>query len=1162
MFQSSHLRSLTASSAVTALMCFAMGSAPVNAQTISFVQSSYAVPQTPQSTISVTYTAAQTAGDLNVVIVGWNDDVSRVLSVRDASGNVYALAVGPTVQPGIQTQAIYYAANIAAAAANANAVTVTFDRPTGFPDVRIAEYRGIAAVNPVDAAVGTSGTGGTSNSGTILTTNANDLLVAANYVQVLTSQGGTGFTTRLITSPDGNILQDRVVTATGSYSASASLNGNMGWVMQLVAFRAASASPSDTQPPAAPAGLTATAAAANQVNLTWPTSTDNVGVTGYLVERCQGAGCSNYVQVAAPSGASHSDTAGLASSTTYNYRVRAKDAVGNLSAYSTVATTTTLSTTPAAIAFIQSNYAVPQTPQSAVTVAYTSVQTAGNLNVVIVGWNDAVSRVVSVTDSRTNVYTSAVGPTVQAGIQSQVIYFAANIAPSAGSTNTVTVTFDRAVAYPDVRIAEYSGIATVNPVDAAAGASGTGGASNSGTIVTTNVNDLLIGANYVQATTAQGGAGFTQRLITSPDGNILEDRIVTTTGSYSATASLNGTMGWVMQIVAFRAAANGGAPSPTITGLNPSSGAIGTAVTIAGANFGAAQAGGTVTFSGIPAVPTSWSATTIVAAVPAGATTGNVVVTVGGRGSNGANFTVPSTVPTIATLIPTSGVAGTQVTITGSNFGPVQGGRSVTFNGIAATPTSWSNTSIVAPVPAGATTGNVVVTIGSRASNGVGFVVSTGTDTNIVYPLKASFNKRYLVDQNNVPVLLVGDTAHGLIGKLTESEAAEYFANRRANGFNSVQFYAPCGPRMRCSADGSTVDGIRPFTSGTPLETYDLATPNNAFFSRLDNLVNLAAAHGLTVLLDPIQTGDYLGTLRNNGPVKAFDYGVYLGTRYRNFANIIWLHGEDFQTWNTNSTENYLVVQVMAGIASVDSNHLQTIALNFYRSYSRQDILATPYLTMDFVYTYHDTYDYVLTAYNSSPTMPVFLGEGNYEHENNSGDLPGPADAHVLRRQVYWTLLSGGAGHYFGNRFVNHVYPEWRTELDTLAVSHMQHATRLFESYQWWNLVPDQTHQVVTAGYGSYTPDNRNMAASNYVTAAWVPDGTLAMAYCPTTTTLSVNLSQFVRPVTARWFDPSSGTFRSIAGAPFANSGTLGFTTPGPNSAGNSDWVLVLDATR
>jgi chitodextrinase len=95
----------------------------------------------------------------------------------------------------------------------------------------------------------------------------------------------------------------------------------------------------DTTPPTAPSNLVATAAS-TQINLSWAASTDNVGVTSYLIERCQGAGCSNFTQVATSTTTTFSDR-GLAASTSYSYQVRAMDGAGNLSPYSNVATAVT-----------------------------------------------------------------------------------------------------------------------------------------------------------------------------------------------------------------------------------------------------------------------------------------------------------------------------------------------------------------------------------------------------------------------------------------------------------------------------------------------------------------------------------------------------------------------------------------------------------------------------------------------------------------------------------------------------------------------------------------------------------------------------------------------------------------------------------------------------
>ena len=310
------------------------GSAP------SYIQGNYATPQSTLTSVPVTFTGAQTAGDLNVVIVGWAGTNAQITSVTDTKGNTYQLAVGPTLLSGVAAQSIYYAKNIAAAAAGSNIVTANFSAAAAYADIRILEYSGVDPNNPLDVTATASGNSAATDSGAVTTKNANDLLVGANYVQTSTSGPGTGFTSRFITSPDGDIAEDQVVTAAGSYHATAPLTSSGGWVMQMAAFRAAGGS--DAQPPTAPTNVTAAPSGSSQINLSWTASTDNVGVTGYLIERCQSAGCSNFAQIATSSTAAYSNT-GLTAATSYSYRVRATDAAGNLSSYSNTATAATSS---------------------------------------------------------------------------------------------------------------------------------------------------------------------------------------------------------------------------------------------------------------------------------------------------------------------------------------------------------------------------------------------------------------------------------------------------------------------------------------------------------------------------------------------------------------------------------------------------------------------------------------------------------------------------------------------------------------------------------------------------------------------------------------------------------------------------------------------------
>ncbi|TAL41702.1 MAG: hypothetical protein EPN91_10020, partial [Salinibacterium sp.] len=260
-----------------ALVMLVSGAVTGKAQAaITFIQNSYTAPQSPQSSVALAFTGAQSAGNLNVVVIGWNDTTATVTAVTDSKGNAYTRAVGPTTYSGQLSQSIYYAKNIATAAANTNTVTVQFSVPAIYPDIRILEYSGLDPSNPVDVTAGASGSSATSNSGAVTTTNANDLLVGANMVATLTSGAGTGFTSRIITSPNGDIAEDRIVTATGSYSATATLTSAGPWVMQMVALKAGGAV-ADTTPPTTPSNLVATAASSSAINLSWTASTDNVG---------------------------------------------------------------------------------------------------------------------------------------------------------------------------------------------------------------------------------------------------------------------------------------------------------------------------------------------------------------------------------------------------------------------------------------------------------------------------------------------------------------------------------------------------------------------------------------------------------------------------------------------------------------------------------------------------------------------------------------------------------------------------------------------------------------------------------------------------------------------------------------------------------------------
>jgi fibronectin type 3 domain-containing protein len=152
---------------------------------------------------------------------------------------------------------------------------------------------------------------------------------------------GTGCSSfALVTTVTGTTYNNTGLTASTSYSYRVRAADAVGNLSGYSNTAGAATQASDTSPPTVPGTLTATPISSAQVNLSWGASTDNVGVTGYQVERCQGTGCSSFALVTTVAGTTYNN-AGLTASTSYSYRVRAADAVGNLSGYSNTASAAT-----------------------------------------------------------------------------------------------------------------------------------------------------------------------------------------------------------------------------------------------------------------------------------------------------------------------------------------------------------------------------------------------------------------------------------------------------------------------------------------------------------------------------------------------------------------------------------------------------------------------------------------------------------------------------------------------------------------------------------------------------------------------------------------------------------------------------------------------------
>jgi hypothetical protein len=216
--------------------------------------------------------------------------------------------------------------------------------------------------------------------------------------------------------------------------------------------------------------------------------------------------------------------------------------------------------------------------------------------------------------------------------------------------------------------------------------------------------------------------------------------------------------------------------NPKITSFTPSSAQVGNAVTITGKKFSTTVGNNTVKFNGTTAVVSSATSTQIVTAVPTGATTGKITVTVGKKTAiSSSDFTVVA-LPTITGFTPASGLAGAAVTITGTNFSTTPANNTVKFNGTTAVVTSSTSTQIIAPVPAGATTGTITVTVnGNTVTSSDSFTVISPPAITDFTPESGQIGDTVTINGTNFSTTPANNTVkfNGTVAVVTNSSASQ-----------------------------------------------------------------------------------------------------------------------------------------------------------------------------------------------------------------------------------------------------------------------------------------------------------------------------------------------------------------------------------------------------
>jgi hypothetical protein len=452
---------------------------------------------------------------------------------------------------------------------------------------------------------------------------------------------------------------------------------------------------------------------------------------------------------------------------------------------------------------------------------------------------------------------------------------------------------------------------------------------------------------------------------------------------------------------------------------------------------------------------------------------------------------------------------------------------------------------------------------------------------NPVYPLKKSTNGRYLVDQNNTPVPILGRTAW-FVTSLSVSDYKTFISNTVSHGYNSIEMHVinhdPRGNHPPFNGngdmpflkrlDGSDWDGSLTYTD-TSAQAPNLTTPNEAYWRYVDSFLFYCESRGIQVFFFPAYVGyagsnqGWMAELLGNGAAKSRAYGAWIANRYKNQKNIIWMLLGDMGHFA--AAEKEVEGALIAGLKSAAgqlSTEYSAEASPGQNSTDQEDF--GDQMTLNGTYTWVPKDVSVPSlgrnAYSHTPVLPAYLLEEPYDEEGPDGNSVNPNAIQPVRRFQWWGWLSTIGGYISGNGYVwPFNSPNWQKHLDTKGTYDMERLNRFIKSITWWKLVPSGLDGMRTLiASGGSTPSD-----SDYVAAAATPEGTLLVAYIPPAHKegIMVDLTAMRGSTKASWYDPTSGTFTTIPGSPFDNKGTYQFTPPGKNHAGEADWVLLLDAS-
>jgi hypothetical protein len=422
-------------------------------------------------------------------------------------------------------------------------------------------------------------------------------------------------------------------------------------------------------------------------------------------------------------------------------------------------------------------------------------------------------------------------------------------------------------------------------------------------------------------------------------------------------------------------------------------------------------------------------------------------------------------------------------------------------------------------------------------------------------PIRVADDRRHFAHGDGTPFFWLGDTWWmGLVKRLQWPEDfQELAADRRDKGFTVIQIVAGLYPDMPAFDERGLGDGGQPWE-----KLYVRIRPE--YFDAADRRIQHLVEQGLT----PCVLGCWGYHLPWLGTEKMKQHWRYLIARWGALPVVWCASGEQAMPWynsGSKEAESQLLrrewTEVIRSIRATDPFH--RLVTTHPRSNARDELLDPTLLDYEMQQTGHGSPTEqhaakALAAWNRPPVVPVISGESRYEALEINPML------HAREaREAFWAHLlnSGCAGHTYGANGIWQVnLPDkrfgkspggndwggtpWREAMRLPGSTELAHAKRFLLTLPWHQLRPATN---VFQGHTS---------------AAITPDRRCAVAYTRVNQPLTADLSAFAGPVSARWFDPTSGQLQDVSGAPFATTGQRPFTPPGKNTAGEGDWVLVL----